>query len=91
MLMELTGDLLPPCVLNVVLGLGREAGEGKRITKIALTGPAHPQVRPKNIIPSTVALSGKSSSIIFEGLTNAGPFRAFEDLLLTFTSGLMSK
>ena len=41
-LMELIGDLLPPGVLNVVQGYGREAGEAlatsKRIAKIAFTG-----------------------------------------------------
>ncbi|MDP3979442.1 MAG: aldehyde dehydrogenase family protein, partial [Pseudomonas sp.] len=41
-LMELIGDLLPPGVLNVVQGFGREAGEAlatsKRIAKIAFTG-----------------------------------------------------
>ena len=41
-LLELIGDLLPPGVLNVVQGFGREAGEAlatsKRIAKIAFTG-----------------------------------------------------
>lgn len=40
--MELIGDLLPPGVLNVVQGFGKEAGEAlatsKRIAKIAFTG-----------------------------------------------------
>ncbi|MDP2747189.1 aldehyde dehydrogenase family protein, partial [Pseudomonas sp.] len=42
LLMELIGDLLPPGVLNVVQGFGKEAGEAlatsKRIAKIAFTG-----------------------------------------------------
>uniref|UniRef100_A0A1I7Y1J3 Aldedh domain-containing protein n=1 Tax=Steinernema glaseri TaxID=37863 RepID=A0A1I7Y1J3_9BILA len=41
-LLEVIGDLLPPGVLNVVQGYGREAGEAlatsKRIAKIAFTG-----------------------------------------------------
>ena len=41
-LLELVGAVLPPGVLNVVNGYGREAGqplaESKRIAKIAFTG-----------------------------------------------------
>ena len=41
-LVELIADLLPPGVLNVVNGYGREAGmplaTSKRIAKIAFTG-----------------------------------------------------
>lgn len=40
--MELIADLLPPGVVNIVNGYGREAGEAlatsKRIAKIAFTG-----------------------------------------------------
>ena len=62
-LMELIGDLLPPGVLNVVQGFGREAGEAlatsKRIAKIAFTGstPVGSHIMhcaAENIIPSTV-------------------------------------
>ena len=42
LLVEIIGDLLPPGVLNIVQGFGREAGEAlatsKRIAKIAFTG-----------------------------------------------------
>ncbi|MFC3201763.1 aldehyde dehydrogenase family protein [Alteromonas oceani] len=73
-LMEIIGDLLPPGVLNVVNGFGREAGEAlatnKRIAKIAFTGStpvgAHIlKCAADNIIPSTVELGGKSPNIYF--------------------------
>ena len=73
-LMEIVGDLLPPGVLNVVNGFGREAGEAlatsKRIAKIAFTGStpvgAHIlKCAADNIIPSTVELGGKSPNIYF--------------------------
>ncbi|WP_416194435.1 aldehyde dehydrogenase family protein [Pseudomonas aeruginosa] len=66
-LLELIGDLLPPGVLNVVQGFGREAGEAlatsKRIAKIAFTGstPVGSHIlkcAAENIIPSTVELPG---------------------------------
>lgn len=71
---ELVGDLLPPGVLNIVNGYGREAGEAlatsKRIAKIAFTGStpvgAHIlKCAADNIIPSTVELGGKSPNIYF--------------------------
>ena len=73
-LMEIIGDLLPPGVLNVVNGFGKEAGEAlatsKRIAKIAFTGStpvgAHIlKCAADNIIPSTVELGGKSPNIYF--------------------------
>jgi len=76
-LMEVIGDLLPPGVLNIVNGFGREAGEAlassKRIAKIAFTGStpvgAHILKRAaENIIPSTVELGGKSPNIFFEDI-----------------------
>ncbi|MGE7353510.1 aldehyde dehydrogenase family protein, partial [Pseudomonas qingdaonensis] len=72
---ELVGDLLPPGVLNIVQGFGREAGEAlatsKRIAKIAFTGstPVGSHIMKcaaENIIPSTVELGGKSPNIFFE-------------------------
>lgn len=71
---ELIADLLPPGVLNVVNGFGREAGEAlatsKRIAKIAFTGstPTGSHIlkcAAENIIPSTVELGGKSPNIYF--------------------------
>src|SRR5690606_29498853 len=62
-LIELIGDLLPPGVLNIVQGFGREAGQAlatsTRIAKIAFTGStpvgAHiMRCAAENIIPSTV-------------------------------------
>ncbi len=76
-LMEIIGDLLPPGVLNIVNGFGREAGEAlassTRIAKIAFTGStpvgAHILKRAaENIIPSTVELGGKSPNIFFEDI-----------------------
>jgi aldehyde dehydrogenase len=73
-LMEIIGDLLPPGVLNVVNGFGKEAGEAlatsKRIAKIAFTGstPVGSHIlkcAAENIIPSTVELGGKSPNIYF--------------------------
>lgn len=71
---ELIEDLLPPGVLNVVNGLGEEAGAAltatNRIGKIAFTGSTavgqiiHQAVSDK-IIPITLELGGKSPSIFF--------------------------
>jgi len=75
--MELVGDLLPPGVLNVVNGFGKEAGQAlassPRIQKIAFTGStpvgAHIlKCAAENIIPSTVELGGKSPNIFFEDI-----------------------
>ncbi len=76
-LLEVIGDLLPPGVLNIVNGFGREAGEAlatsKRIAKIAFTGstPVGSHIlkcAAENIIPSTVELGGKSPNIFFEDI-----------------------
>ena len=95
-LMELIGDLLPPGVLNVVQGFGREAGEAlatsKRIAKIAFTGstPVGSHIlkcAAENIIPSTVELGGKSPNIFFEDIMKAEPAfieKAAEGLVLAF-------
>ncbi|MDY0205904.1 MAG: aldehyde dehydrogenase family protein [Pseudomonas sp.] len=95
-LMELIGDLLPPGVLNVVQGYGREAGEAlatsTRIAKIAFTGstPVGSHIMKcaaENIIPSTVELGGKSPNIFFEDIMNAEPEfieKAAEGLVLAF-------
>ncbi|RPQ02206.1 aldehyde dehydrogenase family protein [Pseudomonas aeruginosa] len=90
------GDLLPPGVLNVVQGFGREAGEAlatsKRIAKIAFTGstPVGSHIlkcAAENIIPSTVELGGKSPNIYFEDIMQAEPAfieKAAEGLVLAF-------
>ncbi len=96
LLAELVGDLLPPGVLNIVQGYGREAGEAlatsKRIAKIAFTGStpvgAHIlKCAAENIIPSTVELGGKSPNIFFEDIMSAEPEfieKAAEGLVLAF-------
>ena len=93
---ELIGDLLPPGVLNIVQGFGREAGEAlatsKRIAKIAFTGstPVGSHIMKcaaENIIPSTVELGGKSPNIFFADIMNAEPAfieKAAEGLVLGF-------
>ncbi|MDZ4193367.1 MAG: aldehyde dehydrogenase family protein [Pseudomonas sp.] len=96
LLMEIIGDLLPPGVLNIVQGFGREAGEAlatsKRIAKIAFTGstPVGSHIMKcaaENIIPSTVELGGKSPNIFFADIMNAEPAfieKAAEGLVLGF-------
>lgn len=73
-LMEIIGDLIPPGVVNIVNGYGKEAGEAlassKRIAKIAFTGstPVGQHIlmnAAQNLIPSTVELGGKSPNIFF--------------------------
>ena len=71
---ELIADLLPPGVLNIVNGFGREAGmplaNSKRIAKIAFTGSTTTgrviaQAAANNLIPATLELGGKSPNIFF--------------------------
>jgi len=75
---ELIADLLPPGVLNIVNGYGKEAGEAlatsTRIGKIAFTGstPVGQHIlkcAAENLIPSTVELGGKSPNIFFNDIT----------------------
>jgi aldehyde dehydrogenase len=74
-LMELIGDLLPPGVINVVNGYGKEAGmplaTSKRIAKLAFTGSTATgrliaQAAAANLIPATLELGGKSPNIFFD-------------------------
>ena len=74
-LAELIADLLPPGVLNIVNGYGREAGmplaSSKRIAKIAFTGSTATgrviaQAAASNLIPATLELGGKSPNIFFD-------------------------
>ncbi|BCD83873.1 aldehyde dehydrogenase [Pseudomonas solani] len=95
-LAEIIGDLLPPGVLNIVQGFGKEAGQAlatsKRIAKIAFTGStpvgAHiMHCAAENIIPSTVELGGKSPNIFFADIMQAEPAfieKAAEGLVLAF-------
>jgi aldehyde dehydrogenase len=73
-LAELIADLLPPGVLNIVNGYGREAGmplaNSKRIAKLAFTGSTATgrviaQAAAGNLIPATLELGGKSPNIFF--------------------------
>jgi len=73
-LAELIADIVPPGVLNIVNGFGREAGmplaTSKRIAKIAFTGSTSTgrviaQAAANNLIPATLELGGKSPNIFF--------------------------
>jgi aldehyde dehydrogenase len=73
-LMELLEKVIPAGVVNIVNGIGEEAGQAlatsKRIAKIAFTGstPVGSHIlkcAAENIIPSTVELGGKSPNIYF--------------------------
>ena len=93
-LTELIADLLPPGVLNIVNGYGREAGlplaTSKRIAKIAFTGSTTTgrviaQAAANNLIPATLELGGKSPNIFFRDIADAddGFFdKAIEGLVL---------
>ena len=79
-LAELIADLLPPGVLNIVNGYGREAGmplaSSKRIAKIAFTGSTTTgrviaQAAANNLIPATLELGGKSPNIFFADVAEA--------------------
>jgi aldehyde dehydrogenase len=79
-LVELIADLLPPGVLNVVNGFGREAGmplaSSKRIAKVAFTGSTATgrviaQAAAGNLIPATLELGGKSPNIFFDDVMAA--------------------
>ncbi len=79
-LAELIADVLPPGVLNIVNGFGREAGlplaSSKRIAKIAFTGSTSTgrviaQAAANNLIPATLELGGKSPNIFFEDIARA--------------------
>eukprot|EP00981_Chlorochromonas_danica_P014702 scaffold8625_cov198-Ochromonas_danica.AAC.2 len=73
-MMELIGHLLPPGVLNVVTGMGLEAGkplsESPRVAKVAFTGETTTgsiimKAAANNLIPVTMELGGKSPMIFF--------------------------
>ena len=93
-LTELIADLLPPGVLNVVNGLGREAGmplaSSKRIAKIAFTGSTATgrviaQAAAQNLIPATLELGGKSPNLFMPDIADADDAlfdKAIEGLVL---------
>jgi aldehyde dehydrogenase len=93
-LTELIADLLPPGVLNIVNGYGREAGmplaQSRRIAKIAFTGSTATgrviaQAAAGNLIPATLELGGKSPNIFFEDIAAADDAlldKAIEGLVL---------
>lgn len=72
--MELIGDLIPAGVVNIVNGIGEEAGvalsTSDRIAKIAFTGSTPVgkiinKAAADKLIPVTLELGGKSPSIFF--------------------------
>ena len=74
-LMEVIADLLPAGTLNIVNGLGAEAGDAlarsNRIAKIAFTGSTATgrkimEAATVNLIPVTLELGGKSPNIFFK-------------------------
>ena len=93
-LAELIADLLPPGVLNIVNGFGREAGmplaTSKRIAKIAFTGSTATgrviaQAAATSLIPATLELGGKSPNVFFEDIAAADDAffdKAIEGLVL---------
>ncbi|HRD91208.1 MAG TPA: aldehyde dehydrogenase family protein, partial [Accumulibacter sp.] len=90
----LIADLLPPGVLNIVNGYGREAGlplaTSRRIAKIAFTGSTTTgrviaQAAANNLIPATLELGGKSPNIFFADIARADDSffdKAIEGLVL---------
>ncbi|MDO1584847.1 acetaldehyde dehydrogenase ExaC [Rhizobium oryzicola] len=79
LVMELIEDLLPPGVLNIVNGLGTEAGkplaQSKRIAKIAFTGSTSVgkeimRYAADNVTNITLELGGKSPNIFFADVMN---------------------
>jgi aldehyde dehydrogenase len=76
-LIEVIADLLPAGVLNIVNGLGAEAGDAlarsNRIAKIAFTGSTATgrkimEAATVNLIPVTLELGGKSPNIFFSDI-----------------------
>lgn len=79
-LLDIIGDILPAGVLNVVNGVGEEAGvalsTSDRIAKIAFTGSTPVgkiinKAAADKIIPVTLELGGKSPSLFFPDVMDA--------------------
>ncbi|MCM2972114.1 acetaldehyde dehydrogenase ExaC [Larsenimonas suaedae] len=92
-MLELIEDLLPEGVLNVVHGLGEEAGDAlsssEGISKLAFTGstPVGSMIMGKaaeRIIPVTLELGGKSPNVYFSDVMDHG-----EDFINKCVEGLM--
>ncbi|GAA4878141.1 aldehyde dehydrogenase family protein [Ferrimonas pelagia] len=95
-LMELLADLIPPGVVNVVNGLGEEAGQAlassERIAKLAFTGSTAVgqhimRCGADSLIPVTLELGGKSPNLYFEDVMTHGDAyldKCLEGLLLGF-------
>ncbi|WP_087718498.1 acetaldehyde dehydrogenase ExaC [Salinicola salarius] len=95
-LLELIGDLLPAGVINVVHGIGEEAGNALAthpgIAKLAFTGstPVGSLIMAnaaKQIIPVTLELGGKSPNLFFEDVLDYGDdfiAKCVEGLMMTF-------
>ncbi|MDO5653920.1 MAG: aldehyde dehydrogenase family protein [Brachymonas sp.] len=73
-LMEFIADILPPGVLNIINGPGREVGmklaSSPRIAKVAFTGSTSTgrviaQAAANSLIPATLELGGKSPNVFF--------------------------
>lgn len=78
-LMDLIKDILPPGVLNVVTGMGEEAGVGltssKKVQKLAFTGETTTgklimKAAADNLIPVSMELGGKSPNIFFSSVAD---------------------
>ncbi|MCK2045605.1 MULTISPECIES: aldehyde dehydrogenase family protein [Chromohalobacter] len=94
--LELIADLVPAGVINVVHGLGEEAGEAltthEGVAKIAFTGstPVGSHIMAnaaKRIVPATLELGGKSPNVYFEDVLSHGDAfaeKCIEGLLMTF-------
>lgn len=78
-LMDLIKDVLPAGVLNVVTGMGAEAGDAlatsKGINKVAFTGSTATgqhvlKAAADSLIPATMELGGKSPNVFFSSIAD---------------------
>ncbi|MDO6765817.1 aldehyde dehydrogenase family protein [Agarivorans sp. 1_MG-2023] len=95
-LMELIEDIVPKGVINIVNGMGEEAGQAlaisPRIAKLAFTGSTEIgqhilKCAAESLIPSTVELGGKSPNVIFADVMDHEDEyldKTIEGLLLAF-------
>src|ERR1700686_1309204 len=93
-LAEVSGDVLPPGVLNVVngpgAGIGKALTSNKRLAKVSFTGETVTgrlimSYAAQNLIPSTTELGGKSPNIFFDDVMAADDAfldKAIEGLVL---------